>query len=146
VPAGAGAPLAGGLDGAPLVAGLATLLKQVHPAVAVDFINPAGQYLRALTAATTGAAVAKAAADGPKSAALAACAPAGRKPHDIRGYLAEYKLTAKGNPFQVMVKPFAGRDPADAKAAACLEKALTATQLRCPREATVLTVKTAICL
>ena len=36
--------------------------------------------------------------------------------------------------------------PADAKAAACLEKALAATQLRCPREATVLTVKTAICL
>ena len=80
------------------------------------------------------------------SAALAACAPKGRKPHDIRGYLAEYKLSAKGNPFQVMVKPFAGRDPADAKAAACLEKALAATQLRCPREATVLTVKTAICL
>jgi len=78
--------------------------------------------------------------------ALAACAPKGRKPHDIRGYWAEWKLSAKGNPFQVMVKPFAGRDPADAKAAKCLEKAITATQLRCPRDGKVQEVKTAICL
>ncbi len=78
--------------------------------------------------------------------ALAACGPKGRKPHDIRGYWAEWKLSARGNPFQVMVKPFAGRDPADAKAAECLKKAIEATQLRCPREGKVVDVKTAICL
>jgi hypothetical protein len=78
--------------------------------------------------------------------ALAACAPKGRKSHDIRGYWAEWKLSAKGNPFQVLVKPFAGRDPADAKAADCLEKAIQATQLRCPRDGKVADVKTAICL
>ena len=78
--------------------------------------------------------------------AFAACGPKGRKPHDIRGYFAEWKLSAKGNPYQIMVKPFAGRDPADAKAAECLKKALEATQLRCPREGKVIDVKTAICL
>ena len=78
--------------------------------------------------------------------AFAACAPPGRKAHDIRGYWAEWKLSAKGNPFQAMVKPFAGRDPADAVAADCLKKALEATQLRCPRDSKVVDVKTAICL
>lgn len=80
------------------------------------------------------------------NAAFAACGPKGRKPHDIRGYFAEWKLSARGNPYQIMVKPFAGRDPADAKAAECLKKALEATQLRCPREGKVIDVKTAICL
>jgi hypothetical protein len=78
--------------------------------------------------------------------ALAACGPKGRKPHDVRGYWAEYKLSAKGNPFQTMVKAFAGRDPADDKAADCLKKAIEATQLRCPRDGKVTEVKTAICL
>lgn len=78
--------------------------------------------------------------------AFAACAPKGRKAHDIRGYWAEWKLSARGNPMQALVKPFAGRDPADAKAAECLKKALEATQLRCPRDGKVLDVKTAICL
>lgn len=78
--------------------------------------------------------------------AFAACAPKGRKPHDIRGYWAEWKLSARGNPMQALVKPFAGRDPADAKAAECLRKALEATQLRCPRDGKVIDVKTAICL
>jgi hypothetical protein len=78
--------------------------------------------------------------------AFAACAPKNRKAHDVRGYWAEWKLSAKGNPFQVMVKPFAGRDPADATAADCLKKALEATQLRCPRDGKVADVKTAICL
>ena len=80
------------------------------------------------------------------NAALAACGPKGRKPHDVRGYWAEYKLSAKGNPFQTMVKAFAGRDPADDKAAECLKKAIEATQLRCPRDGKVTEVKTAICL
>lgn len=78
--------------------------------------------------------------------AFAACAPKGRKAHDIRGYYAEWKLSAKGNPFQAMVKPFAGRDPADEAASDCLKKALEATQLRCPRDGKTVTVKTAICL
>ncbi|CAN5887841.1 hypothetical protein BH11MYX3_BH11MYX3_40650 [soil metagenome] len=78
--------------------------------------------------------------------AFAACAPKGRKSHDIRGYYAEWKLSAKGNPFQSMVKPFGGRDPADEAAAECLKKALEATQLRCPRDGKTVTVKTAICL
>lgn len=78
--------------------------------------------------------------------ALAACGPKGRKAHDIRGYYAEWKLSARGNPMQVMVKPFAGRDPADDKAAECLRKAMEATQLACPRDGKVAPVKTAICL
>jgi hypothetical protein len=78
--------------------------------------------------------------------AFAACGPKGRKPHDIRGYMAEWKLSAKGNPMQALVKPFAGRDPADAKAAECLKKALESMQLRCPRDGKVVDVKTAICL
>ena len=78
--------------------------------------------------------------------AFAACAPKNRKAHDVRGYWAEWKLSAKGNPFQATVKPFAGRDPADAKAADCLKKALETTQLRCPRDNKVVDVKTAICL
>ncbi len=80
------------------------------------------------------------------NAALAACGPKGRKPHDIRGYWAEWKLSAKGNPMQIFVKPFAGRDPADATAADCLKKAIERTQLRCPRDGKVIDVKTAICL
>ena len=80
------------------------------------------------------------------NAALAACGIKGRKKHDVRGYWAEYKLSAKGNPFQTMVKAFAGRDPADDKAAECLKKAIEATQLRCPRDGKVTEVKTAICL
>lgn len=80
------------------------------------------------------------------SEAMAACAPKGRKPHDVRGYWAEWTLSARGNPYQVMVKPFAGRDPADAKAAECLKKALEKTQLACPRDGKPVPVKTAICL
>lgn len=80
------------------------------------------------------------------SAALAACAPKGRKPHDMRGYWAEWKLSARGTPFQAMVKPFAGRDPNDHKAAECLEKAIEGLQLACPRDGKPVSVKTAICL
>jgi hypothetical protein len=77
--------------------------------------------------------------------AFAACSPkTGKKV--MRGFWAQWKLSAKGNPFQAQVKPFAGRDPLDAQAAECLKKALEATQLRCPRDGKVVDVKTAICL
>ncbi len=78
--------------------------------------------------------------------AFAKCAIPNRKKHDIRGYWAEWKLSAQGNPFQALVKSFGGRDPADEKAAECLKKAIESTQLRCPRDGKVVTVKTAICL
>jgi hypothetical protein len=80
------------------------------------------------------------------SAEVAACAPKGRKAHDVRGYWAEWMLSAKGTPFQAVVKPFAGRDPNDAKAADCLKKALEKLQLACPRDGKPVAVKTAICL
>jgi len=80
------------------------------------------------------------------SAAVAACAPKGRKAHDVRGYWAEWMLSAKGTPYQAMVKPFAGRDPNDAKAADCLKKAIEGLQLACPRDGKPVSVKTAICL
>ena len=80
------------------------------------------------------------------SAAFAACAPKGRKPHDIRGYWAEWKLSALGTAMEVLVKPFGGVDPADAQAADCLKKALIHMQLTCPRDGKVVAVRTAICL
>lgn len=80
------------------------------------------------------------------SPAFAACRPKNRKSHDIRGYWAEWKLSARGNPFQALVKPFVGRDPADQTVSECLRKALEATQLSCPRDGQVIAVKTAICL
>lgn len=80
------------------------------------------------------------------SAALAACAPKGRKAHDVRGYWAEYMLSAKGTPYQAVVKPFAGRDPNDAKAADCMKKAIEGLQLACPRDGKPVAVKAAICL
>jgi hypothetical protein len=80
------------------------------------------------------------------SRAFAACRPKSRKAHDLRGYWAEWKLSARGNPFQAFVKPFAGRDPSDQTVAECLRKALEATQVSCPRDGKVVAVKTAICL
>lgn len=80
------------------------------------------------------------------SPAFAACRPKNRKPHDLRGYWAEWKLSARGNPFQALVKPFAGRDPTDQTVAECLRRALERTQLSCPRDGKVIAVKTAICL
>ena len=78
------------------------------------------------------------------SAAFASCGPKGRKPHDIRGYWANWKLSALGTPMEVMVTPFGGADPADKEAAACLTKALRALQLECPRDGKVVPVRTAI--
>ncbi|MGN6106587.1 MAG: hypothetical protein ACTHU0_15885 [Kofleriaceae bacterium] len=80
------------------------------------------------------------------SPALAACRPKARKPSDTRGYWADWSLSARGNAYQVMVKPFAGRDPSDAATAECLKKALETTQLACPRDGKVAKVRTAICL
>ena len=80
------------------------------------------------------------------SPALAACRPKTRKAHDLRGYWAEWKLSARGNPFQALVKAFGGRDPSDEVVAECLRKALERTQLSCPRDGKVIAVKTAICL
>ena len=79
-------------------------------------------------------------------AAFAACAPKNRKPHDIRGYWADWKLSARGTAMDVQVHPFGGADPADEQAASCLRKALQAMQLACPRDAKVTDVRTAICL
>jgi hypothetical protein len=80
------------------------------------------------------------------SAAFAACGPKNRKKHDIRGYWADWKLNAKGTAMEVMVKPFGGVDPTDDEAAKCLRKALQSTQMACPRDGKILTVRTAICL
>ncbi|HEU0035031.1 MAG TPA: hypothetical protein VFQ53_30605 [Kofleriaceae bacterium] len=80
------------------------------------------------------------------SSALAACGPKGRKAHDIRGYWANWMLSARGTAYQVVVKPFGGRDPADDAAAECLRKALESTQLACPRDGKPVPVKSAICL
>jgi hypothetical protein len=80
------------------------------------------------------------------SAAIAACAPKGRKPHDIRGYWADWKLSALGTAMEVMVRPFGGADPADKAAAECITKALRTLQMECPRDGKVVPVHTAICL
>jgi WASH complex subunit strumpellin len=45
------------IDGGPLVAGLATLLKQMHPSVTDDFFAHVGQYIRSVVHGTVGAAV-----------------------------------------------------------------------------------------
>lgn len=80
------------------------------------------------------------------SEAFAACSIKGRRDYDIRGYRAEWMLSAKGTVYQAEVSPFSSRDPKDADAAACLKKALEATQLPCPRDAKPVKVTTAICL
>jgi hypothetical protein len=78
--------------------------------------------------------------------AFAACAPHNRKPHDVRGYWADWKLSALGTAMEVSVQPFGGADPADQQAASCLRKALQVMQLECPRDGKVAPVRTAICL
>lgn len=80
------------------------------------------------------------------SAAIAACAPKNRKPHDVRGYWANWKLSALGTAMEVMVQPFGGADPADKAAAECITKALRTLQMECPRDGKVTPVRTAICL
>ena len=70
-------PLDTSLDGAPLVCGFVTLLKQMHPAVTTEFVEALGQYVRSVVLGTTGAAVSAAAAGSASDAkAVAARAPA----------------------------------------------------------------------
>lgn len=80
------------------------------------------------------------------NAAFAACGPKNRKPHDVRGYWADWKLSALGTAMEVSVHPFGGADPADTEAASCLKKAMQQMQLECPRDGKVAPVRTAICL
>jgi len=80
------------------------------------------------------------------NAAFAACAPKHRRPNDIRGYWAEWKLSALGTAMEVQVIPFGGADPADTDAAKCLRKVMQTMQVACPRNGQVTPVKTAICL
>jgi hypothetical protein len=80
------------------------------------------------------------------SPAFAGCRPKARGADDIRGYRAEWVLSAIGRPGKVMVKPFAGNDPVDKDVAACLRKALETTQLACPRDGKPADVVTSICL
>jgi hypothetical protein len=80
------------------------------------------------------------------NAAFAACSPPNRKSHDIRGYWADWKLSALGTAMEVQVHPFGGADPTDETAAKCLRNAMQAMQLECPRDGKVAVVRTAICL
>jgi hypothetical protein len=80
------------------------------------------------------------------NAAFAACRPKSRKAHDMRGYYAEWTLTALGRPSGVSVKQFQGTDASDAEVAECLQSALEKSQLACPRDSKPAKVKTAICL
>jgi len=80
------------------------------------------------------------------SEAFAACGPKGRKPNDVRGYWADWKLSALGTAMEVQVRPFGGADSKDKEAAECLTKALRTLQLECPRDGKVVPVRTAICL
>jgi WASH complex subunit strumpellin len=49
--------LSDGIDGGPLISGIVTLLKQMHPNVTDDFFAHTGQYIRSTVHATTGASV-----------------------------------------------------------------------------------------
>lgn len=77
---------------------------------------------------------------------FAACTPKKKNKKDIRGYWADWKLSAQGTAMEVMVKPFGGVDPSDEEAARCLRNALQKLQMACPRDGKVHQVRTAICL
>jgi hypothetical protein len=80
------------------------------------------------------------------AASFAACTPKKKSKKDIRGYWADWKLSAQGTAMEVMVKPFGGVDPTDEAAAKCLRNALQQLQMACPRDAKVHPVRSAICL
>ncbi|HEY5949312.1 MAG TPA: hypothetical protein VIV40_27650 [Kofleriaceae bacterium] len=80
------------------------------------------------------------------AASFAACTPKKKSKRDIRGYWADWKLSAQGTAMEVMVKPFGGVDPTDETAAKCLRTALQNLQMACPRDGKVTPVRTAICL
>jgi hypothetical protein len=77
---------------------------------------------------------------------FAACTPKKKSAKDIRGYWADWKLSAQGTAMEVMVKPFGGVDPTDDAAAKCLRQALQNLQMACPRDGKTAAVHTAICL
>ncbi len=77
---------------------------------------------------------------------FAACTPKKKNERDIRGYWADWKLSAQGTAMEVMVRPFGGVDPTDEAAAKCLRQALQNLQMACPRDGKVAAVRTAICL
>lgn len=80
------------------------------------------------------------------AASFAACTPKKKSKSDIRGYWADWKLSAQGTAMEVMVKPFGGVDPTDETAAKCLAQALRNLQMACPRDGKPTPVRTAICL
>jgi hypothetical protein len=80
------------------------------------------------------------------ASSFAACTPKKKNAKDIRGYWADWKLSAQGTAMEVMVKPFGGVDPTDEQAASCLKKALQNLQMACPRDGKVTAVRTAVCL
>jgi hypothetical protein len=80
------------------------------------------------------------------AASFAACTPKKKNAKDIRGYWADWKLSAQGTAMEVLVKPFGGVDPTDETAAKCLRQALQNLQMACPRDGKVAAVRTAICL
>jgi hypothetical protein len=75
-----------------------------------------------------------------------ACTPKKKSKRDIRGYWADWKLSAQGTAMEVMIRPFGGVDPTDDTAAKCLATALRNLQMACPRDGKVTPVHTAICL
>jgi hypothetical protein len=77
---------------------------------------------------------------------FAACTPKKKSAKDIRGYWADWKLSAQGTAMEVMVKPFGGVDPTDEAAAKCLRQALQNLQMACPRDGKPTAVRTAVCL
>jgi hypothetical protein len=77
---------------------------------------------------------------------FAACTPKKKNAKDIRGYWADWKLSAQGTAMEVFVRPFGGVDPSDEAAATCLANALRNLQMACPRDGKVTPVRTAICL
>ena len=80
------------------------------------------------------------------ASSFAACTPKKKNAKDIRGYWADWKLSAQGTAMDVFVKPFGGVDPTDEAAAKCLAAALRNLQMACPRDGKPAPVRTAICL
>ncbi|HEY6039633.1 MAG TPA: hypothetical protein VIV58_35375 [Kofleriaceae bacterium] len=142
------APLAGSKDSTKVIAAAAPKLVAKGPWPGAPTAG------LAVTELTSGTVRTRSDADGAleldrsmeASSAIAACGPKGRKPNDVRGYWADWKLSALGTAMEVMVKPFAGVDKADKEAAECLTKALRTLQMSCPRDGAVTPVRTAICL
>ena len=81
-----------------------------------------------------------------EAASFSKCTPVKKNSHDIRGFWADWKLSAQGTAMEVQVHPFGGVDPTNDEAAKCLRSALQNLQMACPRDGKVTSVRTAICL